>query len=675
MNIHLYPLLILPLLPLQALAQTPSPTPADSTGPKTYQVGAVTVSARKKTTAKLQGAQGGDLLLKDELFKAACCNLGESFSTNPSVDVSYDDAATGAKQIKLLGLSGLYVQMLAENIPTLRGASNPFGLDYVPGTWMKSIQVSKGAATVKNGYESITGQINLEYLKPEDTPALHANLYGDTKSRAEANADANIHLNSHLSTEVLTHYENQWGHHDDNHDNFLDKPRRRQVNLQNRWLYKGDRYIFHGGISGLSEKRRGGQLAHVMAPGLERYQIRLDNDHYELYQKHAFILDPAHGTNVALVANGVYHDESAQYGHKLYDVTQKSLYAQLMVESQLSTLHSLSAGLSLVHDYYKQHLGLSTADPQAYWQIDATQLGRRRETVPGAYAQYTFNKDDKWIAMAGLRLDHSSLYGTFLTPRLHLKWAPSRLVTLRLSAGKGYRSPHALVERHYLLASGRQLTIGNLRQESAWNYGTSLAFNVPLGEHILNLGAEYYYTRFHNQAVVDYDSDPHQIIVDNLQGKSYSHVFQLDATYPIISSLTLTAAWRWNDARSTYGGKRLRVPMQSRYKSLFSLSYKPGMGLWQADATLQLNGGGRLPSSLITQPRFHSYPQLQAQVTRNFRHLSVYVGGENLTNFRQRQTIMGADNPWGEAFESTLVWGPVHGRMFYAGIRINFEKF
>ena len=238
------------------------------------------VVARKPGTSRLAGAVNGIAVNKDELFKAACCNLGESFTTNPSVDVAYNDATTGARQIKLLGLSGTYVQMLTENLPNFRGAAIPYALGYVPGPWMKGIQVSKGSASVKNGYESITGQINVDYLKPEDEQQVEVNLFGDTKSRIEANADANVHLSDKWATEILLHHENILKNHDDNGDGFYDMPGREQYNVQNRWVYKGKNYIFHGGLGTLKEIRTSGQdETHVHTDEIDR--IKLHNKLYE----------------------------------------------------------------------------------------------------------------------------------------------------------------------------------------------------------------------------------------------------------------------------------------------------------------------------------------------------------------------------------------------------------
>lgn len=662
-------------------------TTADSSGMSAREHNLKEIKVTSTTsTRRIGGPVNGVSIGRQELFKAACCNLGESFTTNPSVDVSYSDAATGAKQIKLLGLSGTYVQMLTENLPNYRGAAAPYALGYVPGPWMKNISVSKGSSSVKNGYESITGQINIDFLKPEDEDGMEVNLFGDSKSRIEANFTGNIHLNKRLSTVLLTHYENSFDNHDGNGDGFYDQPKTRQYHIDNRWQWAGDNYIFHGGISGLQEKREGGQMAHGAHTTSTLYNITLNTDRYEGYMKHAFILDRDHGTNLALLASTSLHELTADYGMKHLYINQKNAYASLVFETNFTKTHNLSAGLSLNHDYVANRNGIReigmTGNTQEQPTPQVAHLNStQKETVPGAYAQYTLNLGHKLTAMAGIRADHSSLHGTFITPRFHVKYTPHEILSLRLSAGKGYRTVHALAENNFLLAGGRTLVIDPLRQEEAWNYGASAALNIPLAGKTLKLNAEYYYTNFNEQAVIDYDTNPDVIHIGNLDGKSYSHTLQIDATYPVIEGLTLTAAYRLNNVKSTYGGRLMTKPLTNKYKGLVTASYKTPLGLWQFDATLQLNGGGRMPTPYTTADGtpswdndFPAFEQLSAQITRWFRHWSVYVGGENLTAFKQKNPIIGASDPWAKTFDPTMVWGPVHGAMFYAGVRINIGK-
>lgn len=642
-------------------------------------LGEVNVVRRRFGTTKLRSsAMNVDIISSAELSRAACCNLGESFVTNPSVDVSYSDAATGAKQIKLLGLSGTYVQMMTENIPNYRGVAAPYGLGYVPGPWMQSIQVSKGSSSVKNGYESITGQINVEFKKPQLPEAdwVSANLFASSTGRYEANADATLKLSKRWSTSLLAHYENETMAHDANHDGFADIPRVEQYNLWNRWAYMGDHYVFQAGIKALSEWRNSGQVNHGGNPGQELYKIGIDTRRYEAFTKNAYIFNKEKNTNLALILQGTFHNQDAVYGHKLYDVDQTNVYASLLFETEFSKRHSLSTGLSFNYDGYDQRYRLTN-------DVELPRLKSfEKESVPGAYVQYTYNLEDKLILMGGIRGDYSSMHGFFVTPRAHVKYNPNEFVNFRLSAGKGYRTNHVLAENNYLLASSRKVRIaGDLDQEEACNYGASISSYIPLLGKTLNLNAEYYYTDFLKQVVVDMDTDPHEIAFYNLNGRSYSHVFQVEANYPLFKGFTLTAAYRFTDAKTTYNGELKERPLTSRYKGLVTASYKTPLEIWQFDATLQLNGGGRMPSRYILEDgtpswsaRYGSFEQLSVQITRYFRRWSIYVGGENLTNFKQKNPIIDAANPWGENFDSTMIWGPVHGAKAYIGIRFNWAR-
>jgi outer membrane receptor protein involved in Fe transport len=347
-----------------------------------------------------------------------------------------------------------------------------------------------------------------------------------------------------------------------------------------------------------------------------------------------------------------------------------------MFETKFSEMHSLSAGLSWNYDRYDQRYNLLNQSATALQRL------KEEETTPGAYVQYTFNYHDKLVAMAGLRADRSNLYGTFLTPRAHVRWTPAEWVNLRLSAGKGYRTNHVLAENNYLLASSREVVIDpNLKQEEAWNYGLSTSFYIPLGSKQLTLNAEYYYTDFRQQMVVDMDADPHAVRFTNLAGDSYSHTFQVEASYPVFKGFTMTAAYRSTDVKMTTAGALREKALQGKYKGLLTASYQTPLGIWQFDATLQLNGGGRLPLAYAQadgtpswDARYKGYEQLSAQVTRWFRRWSVYIGGENITNFKQRNPIVDAANPWGNRFDATMVWGPVHGAVYYIGFRWQWEK-
>lgn len=639
-----------------------------------WELDEFTLEKKRTGNMKLSGPENAFKINQTELFRAACCNLGESFTTNPSVDVNYSDPGTGAKQIKLLGLSGSYVQLLAENMPDFRGAARPYALRYVPGPWMKSISVSKGSASVKNGFESMSGQIDVEYLKPDDPSGVAVNAYVDSDLKVEANVDANTKFNPTLATELLAHFEDRFMSHDGNDDGFTDMPKIRQVNLFNRWKYVGRSYIFHGGVGFLDEKSKAGQIVHdrhIDNP----YTIEMITDRVQAYMKHAFILDRVHNSNIALMANGSFHSLDASYGLKAYNVDEWNGYSQLIFETDFNERNNLSAGLSFNHDSFRQHRRAVNDASLSLTPLDES------ETTVGGYAQYTWKPSDKLTAMAGVRGDHSSLYGWFVTPRCNIRYTPVSNLNIRVSVGKGYRSVFGWAEYNYLLASGRQFVVENLNQEASWNYGVNADYTLWLGSQSVRFNADYYYTDFDRQVNVDYDSDPHTLTIANLKGKSYSHTFQVVATYESSFGLSVTAAYRLNDVKTTYDGILLEKPLTPKYKALLTASFSTEMDIWQFDATLAINGGGRMPAPYLLEDgsyswpeRFKAFPQLNLQVTRWFRHFSIYLGGENLTGFRQKNPIINSEEPWSRAFDSTMIWGPVQGAMAYIGIRFNFGK-
>ena len=629
-----------------------------------------------------------------ELLRAACCNLAESFETNPSVDVSYADAATGARQIKLLGLAGTYVQMLTENYPNFRGAASLYGMDYIPGPWMESIQVSKGTSSVKNGYEAIAGQINVEFKKPQTADKFSSNLFVNDAGRYEGNADASWHVSDHVNTGFFVHYSKENKEHDANGDSFLDMPMTEQVNLMNRWWHRTNNYVAQYGIRYLHESRTGGQtahgLTHILPPEyflscslpydeamkLLLYKIQLNTNRIEGYTKQAYIINADKVESVAMILSGSYHEQQSVYDSTAYNVYQKNMYASLLYEKSFTPVHSISSGLSMNYDGFDENL-LFHRERGVF---------NRSETVTGAYLQYTLNLEDKFILLAGVRADYSSVYNFFLTPRIHLKYNPFSWLNLRASAGKGYRTANILAENNFLFASSRKLDIAsNLDQEEAWNTGLNLAFYIPLFGKELTINTEWYYTNFLKQVVVDMDSDPHAVRFYNLDGKSYSNSFQVEATYPFpfLRGLTMTAAYRYMDAKTAYRNasgetRLLQKPLISNRKALATVSYLSPLKKWQFDVTAQFNGGGRMPTPDSQNPlwpeKYKSFNLWNIQMTKFFRTWSIYVGSENLFNFTQSNPIIDAGNPRGDNFDATMIWGPVHGRKIYAGLRFNVQR-
>lgn len=605
-----------------------------------------------------------------ELCRAACCNLGESFETNPSVDVSYSDANTGARQIKLLGLSGSYVQMLTEKVPNFRGLAAPYGLSYVPGPWMESIQISKGTSSVVDGFESVTGQINVEYKKPQNSDKLSVNLFGSSALRLEANADAAFVINPKLSTMVFGHYENETKEHDGNKDGFMDQPKVKQFNIFNRWNYSTDKFTSQLGFRFLNEDRKSGQLSDWKTDS-ELYRIGINTNRFELFAKEGFIFDRTKNTSLGIILSGSYHAQDAFYGKTSYDAGQTNLYTNVIFQTEFTPKHHFKAGGSIIADIFREKLHLRNlyGDEIANTDMD--------EVVPGIFAEYSFNLPEKFVAMAGLRADYHNEDGFFLTPRIHLKYDAFKNLHFRASLGKGFRTNHILAENNYLLASNRRIIIAdNLKREDAWNYGISATAYIPLSDdRFITIVGEWYYTDFMNQVVTDLDADPHEVRFYNLDGRSYSNNLQLEVTCDLFRGFSVTAAHRITDAKMTIDGALREKPLTSRFKTLLTMMYQTPLKKWQFDFTAQLNGKGRMPDPDPVNPlwekEYKTFPVFNAQVTKNFKNWSVYLGSENLFNFTQDNPIIGVEDPWEANFDGSMVWGPIHGRKIYLGLRWN----
>jgi outer membrane receptor for ferrienterochelin and colicins len=601
-----------------------------------------------------------------ELQKAACCNLSESFETNASVDVSYSDAVTGAKRIELLGLHGKYTQMMTENIPNLRGLSTPFGLTYIPGPWMESIQISKGASTVVNGYESITGQINVEFKKPDNSEKLYLNAFVNHEGRLEGNFNSAVKINEKWSTMLYGHAGDFSNKIDYNHDSFLDDPLTRQYNFFNRWKYSSERHMAQVGFRVIDEERAGGQIGFDKTenPGQsEIYGINIKTSRYEAWGKTGYAFMDTQESSIAFMNSFTYHEQNSLFGIKSYEGRQDNYYANLIFQSNLgSHRHKYNTGASYNYDAYRESLNDS--------------IFQRTEHVPGIFLQYTYSIEHNLTILAGIRSDFHNIWGTFFTPRFHLKYNLTPHTILRTSAGKGYRSPNIIAENSYILASSRRIIFETaIQQEEAWNYGVNLMQIMDIRERELNINVEFYRTHFVNQMIIDRDRNVNEVNIYNLAGQSFSNSYQVEVFYELIPRLDVVAAFRYSDVRMTVNEELQREPLVNRYKGLANFSYKTSLEKWQFDFTAQLNGDARIPSTTGNPQEYQrpesspAYTILNTQVTRYFRNWNIYAGVENLSDFMQHDPIIAADDPFGDYFDSSLIWGPIMGRKFYAGIK------
>ena len=671
-----------------------------------------------------------ETLTGEALCMAACCNLSESFETSASVDVAYSDAATGAKQIRLLGLSGTYVQMLTENTPNIRGLAQSFGMEYIPGPWMEAIQVSKGTSSVLNGYEAIAGQINVEYLKPQTQDPISLNAMISTETHAEVNASGGWDLNDKVSTGVLFHAQNMSLELDHNHDGFLDMPKNTNVNLLNRWYIKDGDYTGQVLVRGIYDRRIGGQTKEAIAVAPTPYHIDLHTWRVDGFMKNGYVFDQATGMSIGIIAAASYHNQQNTYGPRHWNAAQTNAYLNAIFQTSFDDSatdlwddhsHNLSTGLSINFDGYNEELYLSDA-------INAPYNLNRRELTPGIFAEYTYTYKDKVTLLAGIREDYSTRYGFFTTPRMNLRYAPFEWWTLRGSIGLGYRTPNAIADNAAYLPSNRiyqyyaplhnatpyYTTLDNaqLAQEHSMNTRLSTVFYIPIGKRELQLSGEYYYTKFLNGVIADMDRNLHGITLYNMhdvEGAQYfSHNWQVEANMEILRGWTMTAAFRYTDVQQTTFNTAVNEwqlrdkPLQNKFKGIITTSYQTPLKTWQFDLTAQFNGEGRMPDGFVVPEGsqqytirngyiYHKwYPQLLGQITKFFRTWSIYLGAENMTNFTQDNPIVGERleakgmrhggestgfvNPYSSNYDASMIWAPIHGWKLYLGFRWALDR-
>jgi len=605
------------------------------------------------------------------LQRAACCNLSESFQNSATVDVNYSDAVTGAKQIQMLGLAGVYSQLLVENVPAIRGIASAYGLSYVPGSWMNAIQVSKGTSSVINGYESITGQINIDYKNPQESKEkLFVNVFANNEGRMELNMNNKVKVKDNLSTMFFIHGENHEKKIDMNHDHFLDSPHLRQLNFMNRWNYDIPHVLeSKSSIQIIDENRVSGQL-HATWPvefgDTSFYAVKIKTKRYQFISKNGFFLKKE-GSSIGTMVSGTYHDHQSFYGLNKYNATEKNAYLNFIYDTELDgEKHKISSGISYMFNDTEENLNDSVFS--------------RREIVPGIFSQYTFSHKEVLTIIAGYRADYHNIFGLLHTPRFHFRLNPTKNLSVRGSAGLGYHIPNVISENSSLLSTSRKLYFQEkIQPEKAINMGFGFMYTMNWFKEEAVFTIDYYRTDFKNQMIVDLDQNSSYVFIYNLKGESYSNSFQTELTFKPIKRFDVTAAFRLNDVKATINNELMEKPFISKYKGLVALSYATNFKKWQFDFTTHLNGSTRLPNTQDNPIAYQrpdkspAYLLFYAQITKRYKSWDFYIGGENLSNFIQKDPIIAADNPFGKYFDSSMIWGPISGRMLYAGLRLTIK--
>ena len=619
------------------------------------------------------------IMTERELFKAACCNLSESFETNPSVDVSYNDAVTGSKQIQLLGLSGNYTQLTVENLPGPRGLATPLGLNSIAGPWVESIQLSKGIGSVVNGFESIAGQVNVELKKPENSEQLYANAYLNNMGKTDLNLNLSKKLNKKWSTALLLHNDFLANKNvDGNNDGFRDLPTGNQLGIISRWKFdNGKGWLAQFGIKLLRDRKTGGETSFNAGADkntTRHYGLGINTDRYEVFGKMGYVFPAKKYKSIGLQLAATDHTQDAYFGLTAYNARQQNAYGNLIYQSIINnTNHKFRTGISFVYDRYNEDLAVNNY--------------RRTEIVPGAFFEYTWTYTEKFSLVAGIRADHNNLFGFFMTPRLHLRYEPVKGTTIRLSAGRGQRTANIFAENTGTLVSARQVSIigaapgkaYGLNPEVAWNKGISFDQQFKVFYRDASFSLDFFRNDFTRQVVVDFEN-VRQVKFYNLQGKSYSNSFQAALNLEPVKNLELRIAYRYFDVKTNYSGQLLQRPLIAAHRAFLNLAYM--LHGWKFDYTFNVNGRKRIPNTTGNPLQYQlqayspAFLVMNAEISKTIgkKHpMDLYAGTENLGNYMQPHPIIAASQPFGPYFDASLVWGPINGRMLFVGWRYKIK--
>lgn len=599
-------------------------------------------------------------LTSAEFRKAACCNLSESFETNATVDVSMADAISGAKKIQLLGLDAVYTQLQFENIPFLRGLESAFGMSTIPGTWLESIQITKGTGSVVNGYESMAGLVNLEFKKPKDMPLISLNAYQNRFGRTELNLQSGQRLSERWHMGLFASGAAIYGRFDHNHDGFRDQALSNTFSLLQRFSYQGPRMEAQLGLQAYTDDKTGGQMSFSKQNPVG-YGMALQSQHISAFSKTGFF-GKKPGQSLGLIANVKFQDLNGYYGLRHFIGKEKRAYLNVIYDDFIGNAdHKIKAGASFLGLQIQQF----ATQPNGAMVVGNT----RTELVPGAFTEYTYS-GNRLSAVIGARYDQHNIAGAQFSPRAHLKYALTPQLDLRATGGRAWRLPNYVADNLSLLASSKAwVTSPTLLPEISWNVGASLVQGFSFKKRKGSLSLDAYHTRFSQQLVADRDTISSLVVFKNLSNNSVATVLQAEFAYELVRGLDLRLAYKFQDVRALYNGKLQNQVLLPRQRFFTNLAYQTRNKRWEYDLTYSRYSAVRLPHHGTGSP----WALLNAQVTRSWKKTELYIGGENLLNFMQQHPIMGVDNPFGSDFDATEIWAPIMGWNVYFGLRYTFK--
>ncbi|MBI3232973.1 MAG: TonB-dependent receptor plug domain-containing protein, partial [Bacteroidetes bacterium] len=633
-----------------------------------------TKTANSKNLATFQTEQ----ITQKELSKAACCDMAGCFETQATVQPQTTNVITNSKELRILGLSGVYNQVLIDGFPLIQGLSYTYGISSYPGSLIDNIFVSKGANSVLHGYESISGQINLIPKSADKTDRLFANIYINSFGEKHVNFNyANtVGKAKKWNTFLALHSVQPANKFDRDGDKFLDLPKLTRYMIYNKWKYGSENVkglYANIGWRLVTENRVGGQVD--FNPDTDKgsnkvYGQTVGFYQPEIYSKLGYRFNAQH--SLVFSFSTFYQSQTAYFGTTKYMATQLNSYINLQHEVLWKKVHQLKYGVSYRYQVLKEEITIPQVDSfRHYGGTYQTNL-----SIPGFFAENILKFGERLTIITGARIDRHQTYGYYFTPRAMVKVNINKSNTLRMSSGKGWRQVNLFSENINLLASSRDILFQEkLKPEEAFNWGINYVYSIDRKKFSGTLSLDFYQTRFSNQFFPDYDSDPRKAIIKNYDGQSISNAFQVDISAKFLGYIEFKAGYNFLNVFRVIDGAQYILPFNPKNRLMTAISIRPQKSKWMIDMNMHWYDKQRLPNTSKSPSEYQqadyskAYELINVQVTYKAKRIEYYAGCENALDFRQRKPIIGWQDPFGPYFDTSSVWGPTRGRELYIGAR------
>lgn len=647
----------------------------------------IVISGTLKPVSRLATPVPVEVYSSAFLKKNPTSNIFEALQNVNGVRPQLNCNICNTGDIHINGLEGPYTMVTIDGMPIVSALSTVYGLSGIPNSLIDRIEIIKGPASSLYGSEAIGGLINIITKKTKNAPLFTADFF--STSWLENNIDLGFKANIGKTTESLIgiNYYNYNYAIDNNHDNFTDVTLQDRISIFNKWdfIRKSQKEFTVAGRF-FFEDRWGGEMQwnKNYRGGNQIYGESIYTTRFELLSKYQLPTKE----NMSLSFSLTSHDQNSVYGTTLYLAQQKIAFGQYLWDKKINR-HNLLFGAAFRHQYYNDNT-TATLKPES-------------TNIYSIFIQDEIKLAEKNSILLGSRYDYNNNHGTIFTPRIAYKWNPTKNDVLRINTGSGFRIVNLFTEEHAALTGSRDVIITeNLKPEKSYNINLNYLKKIMFADAtFLGLEISTWYTYFTNQIIPDYDSNPNQIIYQNLNG--YSETTGISGNVDLVTpyGIKTLIGFTFIDSKNVKDGMASRPVLTEKFSMNWAIAYEVPKYFLAIDYTGNLYGSMRLPLLGPLDPRdeFSKPWSIQnIQFTyKKFQNLEIYVGIKNILNWtpnkgnsfiiaraedpfdknveydENKNVLPSASNPYALTFDPSYVYAPNQGIRFFLGMRYSLD--